>query len=68
MQLFDMIYVLLLQVLQKLTTSIDSAQFKEALEPENVSKNRVKNILPGKWWTINKYIHVGAYLLQVVHR
>lgn len=54
MQLFDMIYVLLLQVLQKLTTSIDSAQFKEALEPENVSKNRVKNILPGKWWTINK--------------
>lgn len=62
-----MIYVFLLQVLQKLTTSIDSAQFKEALEPENVSKNRVKNILPGKWLTIaNKYI--GTNLYQVVHR
>lgn len=46
------------QVLQKLTTGIDSAQFKEALEPENVSKNRVKNILPARRCRPNLYTQV----------
>ncbi|XP_062582035.1 receptor-type tyrosine-protein phosphatase kappa-like [Saccostrea cucullata] len=46
------------KVLQKLTTSIDSSQFKEALDPENVSKNRVKNILPAKRCRPNLYTQV----------
>ncbi|XP_061192574.1 receptor-type tyrosine-protein phosphatase kappa-like [Saccostrea echinata] len=46
------------KVLQKLTTGIDSSQFKEALDPDNVSKNRVKNILPAKRCRPNLYTQV----------
>ena len=35
------------QVLQLITPTVDSSQYKAAIDPENIGKNRVKNVLPG---------------------
>lgn len=36
------------KVAQKLLQNIENTEFKAALAPENIDKNRVKNVLPGK--------------------